>query len=463
MPLHQADAGSVASQSTTPIDRASQSVKSPASIDGRGDRDLQRRFLACLSMSVTHGVNKNVSHAKTMGMSEFLIINDDQWSILLMSFFIGMIFSTLATATWFSDTRSNRIQTYLCASSIASGLVTASIGFTPYLPAEMSRHAWIWLIATRGIQGLCEGFSTVVFIQHCSSMFHTSKIGSKSIGLSSLPIISATIGAIYASAMFHFRTNKLFNWQMLYFGKGIFTIALSLVIWTTQAATASEIKLLNEETGEVKAVCRSLRHICEKSAAWHWLLVNFCLGVPLTTLLLYAPQLVQGLGFSSDMANILTVFPYVAALAIFQVQLLVDMGGGGLSCLIAIQFVGFVIYRAAVPQNSRLLQVIAYLATILMTCTLCTTTALLTKKYGSQFHSKDRQRLGFCSIALSQSTGLMTSWTFRGNGSLNNDLAIVSIAVAFLISCLQSGDLGFGETKAQNEKAREDSRARRHT
>lgn len=419
----------------------------------------QRIYLAMLSMAVMHGINKNVAHAKTMGMSEALSIDDDQWSTLLMSFFFGMIFSTILTAICCKQKSTDRILAYACAVSISSGCVTTSVGLTLYLPGS-TRYVWIWLVVTRAVQGLCEGSFAVCMLRYCSLVYDADRIGRRIIILLSIPAVAAAIGAIYASAMIHVNTSRFANWQVLYFGKGLATVVLSGVIWTFLGCVSTKSVIpvpfdLNDD--EERHVWHTMKRLCRCPAAWQWILINFALSVPSTSILLYAPQLVMGLGFNSELANVLTIFPYVMALLMFLLHLYVNLNGGGLQILIAVQFVGFVVYRSATPQTSKMLQIIGYSATILMTCSLGTTNVLLAKRQGVNFSLQDRRWLGLCSIVLSQSTGLLTSWTFRGHGSFNNDLAIGAIIVAFLASCLDWAGFVQGKVMMRSEKSREQS------
>ncbi|KAH6639156.1 major facilitator superfamily transporter [Boeremia exigua] len=150
-------------------------------------------------------------------------------------------------------------------------------------------------------------------------------------------VAGAFSGSI-AYGIFHIKTSTLYNWQLLFVIEGELTILLGVISWFWLPRGPEEAWFLCESDRQYVAT-RVLSDIttssCDTDAStkpklskrdvketikdwklWYVLVFNICASVPSQAFSVFLPLVVQGLGYSSLQANLMSVPPYVCGATI---------------------------------------------------------------------------------------------------------------------------------------------------
>uniref|UniRef100_A0A8H7NPM6 Major facilitator superfamily (MFS) profile domain-containing protein n=1 Tax=Bionectria ochroleuca TaxID=29856 RepID=A0A8H7NPM6_BIOOC len=148
-------------------------------------------------------------------------------------------------------------------------------------------------------------------------------------------IAGAFAGAI-SFGIFHLKSGSLRNWQYLFIIEGVLTCAVAIMAWfmlpsgpgSAWFRTAEERKFATErmqrdtalyirhEYGEDgleqdRLTRRDIVEALKDWKLWFVLVFNICASVPTQAFSVFMPLVVQGLGYSSIEANLMTIPPYV--------------------------------------------------------------------------------------------------------------------------------------------------------
>ncbi|VUC37149.1 unnamed protein product [Clonostachys rosea] len=148
-------------------------------------------------------------------------------------------------------------------------------------------------------------------------------------------IAGAFAGAI-SFGIFHLKSGSLHNWQYLFIIEGVLTCVVAIIAWFMLPAgpgsawflTAEERKFATErmqrdtalyirhEYGddgleEDRLTRRDIIEALKDWKLWFVLVFNICASVPTQAFSVFMPLVVQGLGYSSIEANLMTIPPYV--------------------------------------------------------------------------------------------------------------------------------------------------------
>lgn len=445
-------------QTSVPLITASDSCYAPPDTlveEVKSIKSLDLRLLPPVwLMGMMHGFNKNVSHAKTMGMSAHLQISDDQWSLLLMTYFIGFILTSAAILFYLQNSRVNTLR-HLCTYTFCSGLVTGLNVLAPRLSA-LGIEPWTVFAFTRFAQGVLEGAYSPHVITYLLQFYSRKQLSDRMWLFFLVPALSSALGAVYAYAMIHISHGKLLNWQWLYLVESLFTVILSLCchlvlpsrprrlvsVCEAESKALSPSQITSQRAAEYRNMSdlRELWYLIRQPAAYTWMLLDIALGIPATTLLLYLPQLILRLQFSQARANLLTAFPHLFA-AVALVCVIQNTNRPDPKHMIIViflfQIIGFGIYRLTFLRTNLALQNLAYASTFLMALGIGTTNVLAAKHYGMAIQS-DRHRLMLNALGtvLINFTGIITSWTFRAQSFSSDNMTIVFVVLGFVVSII---------------------------
>lgn len=425
-----------------------------------GDRQLEREkhlrvfdrlLLAPLfTMAMLHGFNKNVSHAKTMGFHSALGIDDNHWSILLMTFYLGFIASTVIVVMCFRKTGSI-ILWCLCAATVLSGLVTmanAAVVTNDFL------KAWMWVAMTRFIQGSCEGVFSAMMVTYLIQFYKSTQLANRMLFFFLVPGLSSSVGALYAFACVHWTHVEMSNWQVFFTGEGLLTVVTGIISFLILPKSVEQtLPSTGAPTNDPDTSSRSakgfapehvsvanLYSLIHNPAACNWMLIDVALGAPATMVFLYLPQIIMRIGFSIEQANLMTCFPYLFAVTalILLIRIANDYSKANIIAFIfGLQSLGFGLYRLTFLSQSRYTQYIAYSSTFLMTLGIGTTNVLAAKHFGPLIKSNEQRLfLNTLGVGLINTTGIITSWVFRSQSFRSEEMTIVFVVLGLLASVL---------------------------
>lgn len=150
-------------------------------------------------------------------------------------------------------------------------------------------------------------------------------------------------------------------------------------------------------------------------AAYAWLSIEICLGVPLQSVSLFLPQIVGRLGYSSVKTNLYTVAPNVVG-AVVLLLLAFSSDHAKLrfpfiALGFALTFVGFLVY-ATVDVEAQLR--VAYFACFMMTWGTAAPSVLLSTWYNNNIaHEGRRVALTSVGVPVANLMGVVSSNIFR--------------------------------------------------
>lgn len=423
------------------------------------------RLLAPLFvMAMFHGFDKNVSHAKTMGFKLALKIDDNQWSTLLMTFYLGFMISTILIVIYVRKTGA-AILKYLCAISVIAGLATMSNAVVITIPLS---RPWIWITMTRLVQGLCEGAFSAMMVTYLLQFYTTTQLANRMILFFLVPGLSSATGAIYSFACLHLTNGSIMNWQLLFLGEGACTILVAILTYwilpgsvrratfVTGEHTKLSLKLINRSADfSPESISFSqLVTLLRNPVARNWMLIDIALGIPATMVFLYLPQIILRIGFSTKATNFMTAFPYLAAvLALFFMIRQVNSYSKSnmIAVVFALQTLGFGVYRLTFLHSNQYLQYVAYASTFLMALGIGTTNVLAAKHYGPLIKvNEQRLVLNTLGVGLINLTGVITSWVFRSETFRSDEMTIAFVAMGLLTSVFGEWTIKEHEQRSHN-------------
>lgn len=242
--------------------------------------------------------------------------------------------------------------------------------------------------------------------------------------------IAYAFGGLLAFGTFQIEGGALTSWRYLFALEGGLTICMSILAFFLLPYSAAHAKFLTEEEKKLayhriqvdsssvvneKFVFRDAIAILKEPTSWVILGIEICLGVPLQSVALFLPQIVQRLGYETVKTNLYTVAPNITGAVMLLVLGFASDYTRWRFPFVALgfffTFVGFIIYAAIDVENS--LQV-AYFACFVMTWGTSAPSVLLDVLYNNNIaHEGRRVMLTSIGIPLANLMGLVSSNIFR--------------------------------------------------
>lgn len=388
-------------------------------------------------MSIFNGFNKNVSHAKTMGMDAYLFITHDQWSVLLMDYYIGYFLGMLIIVLFCRNCGPS--SAFLCQVVIMSGVCTMSNAFADFLP----RHQrWIWISMTRYFQGMFEALFSILLIAYISRHHGKSELASFMPLHLMVPAVSSCLGAIYARGMVEIQIAAFASWQLHFIIWGGSSIIIGIICFLSLNKSSYSPEVQNSEVTEKNLSLQqksiSLRRLFVHPIALIWMVSSFISGISANILLLFMPQMFAKAGFSLKDSNLLPTFAYLTALLSLILLLSRAAAYDRIHAMIALyscQLSGFLMYRTSLALRDSFMAQEIQLASLLMAAGIGSQTVLAAKEYGSRFRDEGELLavntvvVGFFNLG-----GVLMSWTFRVDHFLAENLACGLVSLGFALS-----------------------------
>ncbi|KAF6802252.1 allantoate transport protein [Colletotrichum sojae] len=313
---------------------------SEAAISRRINRKMDIALLPLLSLLyLFNGLDRgNVGNAQTQGFTTDIGAAPDDLNLAVSLFFITFVLfqpPSAAIGRWLGAKH------WIPIMMVAWGIVTLVQAFIT------GRGA---LIATRLLIGAFEAGFYPTAVAYLSFFYCRYDLAVRvGIFYGQYAVAGAFSGAI-AYGVFHLRDGPLKNWQYLFIIEGALTVLFGVLAWfllpsgpgSAWFLTPEERRFAAErvrrdnapfvehaysENGiEEDRLCR--RDVVETLRdwkLWYILVFNICASVPGQAFSVFLPLVVQGLGYSSIQANLMSVPPYVCgALGLYAFALSSD-------------------------------------------------------------------------------------------------------------------------------------------
>jgi hypothetical protein len=131
--------------------------------------------------------------------------------------------------------------------------------------------------------------------------------------------------------VFRLRSERLYSWQYLFIIEGILTVLMAVVAWFWLPDSPGTAWFLDEEERllavariakdhagytpphgrngfeDIRLTNRDITETAKDWKTWYVLVFNICASVPNQTFSVFLPLVVQGLGYSSIEANLVSI------------------------------------------------------------------------------------------------------------------------------------------------------------
>ncbi|KAE8833427.1 hypothetical protein HRS9139_05246 [Pyrenophora teres f. teres] len=289
----------------------------------RVSRKMDIALLPFLSLLyLFNGLDRsNVGNAETQGFTTDIGATSDDLNFAVSVFFITFVLlqpPSAAIGRWLG----------------AKHWIT--VGWGIFTVAHAFIHGRSALIAVRLMIGVFEAGFYPTAVAYLSTFYSRYDLAVR-IGLfyGQYAVAGAFSGSI-AFGIFHLNDTRLKNWQYLFIIEGSLTILIALVAWFWLPRGPGSAWFLNSD--EQKFAVRRIqkdnisyvtheygidgverdrltkRDIVETAKDWKLFLLlifNICASVPSQAFSIFMPMVVQGLGYSSIQANLMSVPPFI--------------------------------------------------------------------------------------------------------------------------------------------------------
>ncbi|RYC56835.1 hypothetical protein CHU98_g9379 [Xylaria longipes] len=475
---HRSAADDVAScnkKSTDDVESVHENVAGETAhiIDPAAERALCRKFdfrllpvlaiMVCLALLLNHSIpyfgNKilmfnqylfnaldkgNLGNAKTAGLAEDLNFKSGQYNLIVGNF------------------KSSSSLMVVFAPPLA--LLGKKIGPSRMLPILMfsfgsftsATHNFSGIFALRFFLGAVESAFFPLVIFYLTTFYRRSELGRRLAIFYAASNIANAFSGLLAFGVFQIKSHLVDHpWRWLFIIEGALTALFAIFVFFYLPKSAAEARFLNEEE---KALAyhrihvdsssivneefnlREALQVFKRPSTYGFLLIEIArqlvtlamiVGVPIQSVALFLPQIVQRIVTDSIRVNLYTVAPNITG----AVTLLILAFSSDLLrirfpfiCLgFALSFTGFIIY-AAIDDVQRQIQ-LAYYSTFMMTWGTSAPSVLLSTWYNNNVaHEGQRLALTSVGVPLANLMGLVASNVFRDQDKPKYAPAIITTA-----------------------------------
>lgn len=241
--------------------------------------------------------------------------------------------------------------------------------------------------------------------------------------------IANAFSGLLAYGVFHIKSH-IEAWRYLFIIEGACTVLVAFFVYWYLPKSAYEATFLSEDekrlaytriqidsssiVGE-KFDLKDALQIFKMPATYGFLAIEICLGVPLQSVSLFMPQIVQALGYDTVKTNLYTVAPNIVGACVLLILAFTSdftrLRFPFIALGFALTFIGFIIFAAV--DIKRQIHV-AYFACFMMTWGTSAPSVLLSTWYNNNVaHEGRRVTLTSVGVPLANLMGVVSSNIFR--------------------------------------------------
>ncbi|KAF4993344.1 hypothetical protein FDECE_13459 [Fusarium decemcellulare] len=408
-------------------------------VDHIAERQLCRKFDVRLMpvlaiMYLFNALDKgNLGNAQTAGLSEDLNFKPNQYNLLISIFFVPYV---------------------IFAPPIA--IIGKKFGPARVLPVLMFTFGSMTLLAA-----CAQNFGGLFALRFFLGMAESGRgeLARRLAVFYAASNIANAFSGLLSFGVFQIKSDLLV-WRYLFIIEGAASVLFSGFAYWYLPLSAAEAKFLCEEEKSLafhrmqvdsssvvqeKFNLKDSLKIFTYPTTYCFLMIEICLGVPIQSVALFMPQIIQRLGYGTVKTNLYTVAPNVGG----AVMLLILAFSSDFLRIrfpfimlgFALTFIGFIIY-AAISDVQAQLQ-LAYYACFMMVWGTSAPSVLLSTWYNNNIaHEGRRVVLTSVGVPLANLMGLVSSNIFRENEKPKYPTALITTACFGACGCLIAGLLG---------------------
>ncbi|PIL29203.1 MFS general substrate transporter [Ganoderma sinense ZZ0214-1] len=393
------------------------------------------RILPVLAlMYLANALDKgNLGNAKTNGMEKDLHFKDGQYNTILSVFFVPYVIFSAPVAFVGKRYGPSRVLPVLMFIFGSMTLISASV------------KNFGGMMATRWILGMAESGFFPLVIYYLTTFYRRGELARRLAIFYAASNIANAFSGLLAFGVFHIKDSKIPAWRYLFIIEGSATVFFSVFAFFYLPKSASEATFLTEEERKIAFqriqqdsssivnepfVLKDALKIFTFPAAYAWLGIEICLGVPIQSVALFLPQIIARLGYGTIKTNLYTVAPNCVG-AVFLLLLAFSSDYARIrfpfiALGFLLTFIGFIIY-ATIDVQKQLH--VAYFACFMMTWGTSAPSVLLSTWYNNNIaHEGRRIALTSLGVPLANLMGLVSSNIFRNEDAPKYIPALITTA-----------------------------------
>ncbi|EQL02944.1 Major facilitator superfamily transporter [Ophiocordyceps sinensis CO18] len=363
----------------------------------------------------------NLSNAQTNGLGRDLGFKDGQYNLVVSIFFVPFVLFAPPLAMLskkLGPARSLPVMMFAFGSMTLLTAATRSFG---------------GLFAVRWFLGMAEAAFFPVVIYYLTTFYRRGELARRLAVFYAASNLASGFSGLLAFGVFHIRS-ELQAWRYLFLISPMRTALAFHRIQVDSSSIVAEDFNLGDSLS-----------IFTYPSSFAFLAIEMCLGVPLQSVALFLPQMVQRLGYSAVLTNLYTVAPSATG----AVMLLILAFCSDLTRLrfpfivlgYVFTFVGFVIYASIDRVETQLR--LAYSATFIMCWGTSAPSVILSTWYNNNVaHEGRRVTLTSVGVPLANAMGLVASNVFRDADAPKYLPALVTAASFGAAGALITAGLG---------------------
>ncbi|KAL0960727.1 hypothetical protein HGRIS_005752 [Hohenbuehelia grisea] len=262
----------------------------------------------------------NLGNARVAGLQKDLKLTNHQYSICLTITFIPYILAELPSNLLLKIVGPNRLIPTLLT---LWGIVTTLQGLV---------HNYAGLLACRFFLGLFEGGLIPGVVLYLSLFYPRERLQRRvSLVFASSSLAGAFSGLLAAGIVKLSGHGGKPGWAWIFFLEGLFTVLFGVLIFFIMPASPTDCRMLNEaeknyvlqrlrdngaiyeESDHKQSTSREVFKSCLSPHVIFASLGSLFQGIILYSLSYFAPSIIQGLGYSANSAQLMSVPPYAVA------------------------------------------------------------------------------------------------------------------------------------------------------
>ncbi|OAX81789.1 hypothetical protein ACJ72_03867 [Emergomyces africanus] len=421
--------------------------------DHKAERALCRKFdvrlLPVLAiMYLFNALDKgNLGNAQTDGMSDDLNFKDGEYNLLLAIFFVPYVI--------FAPPISMLGKKYNPARVLP--ILMFSFGLMTLLSATAKNFSGIF--ALRWFLGMAESAFFPLVIYYLTTFYRRGELARRLAIFYAASNIANAFSGLLSFGVFRIENTPLESWRYLFLIEGAASVLFAGFAFWYLPLSASQAKFLNEQEKALafhriqvdsssvvdeKFNFREAIRIFKQPISYVFLGIEMCLGIPLQSVALFMPQIIQRLGYTTVKTNLYTVAPNCTGAVMLLILAFTSDWARIRSPFIVLGFVltftGFIIYAAIDDVEAQLK--LAYYACFMMTWGTSAPSVLLSTWYNNNIaHEGRRMMLTSVGIPLANLMGVVSSNIFRARDKPKYEPALITTAAfgatgATLVACL---------------------------
>ncbi|KAI1990842.1 hypothetical protein LOZ54_002348 [Ophidiomyces ophidiicola] len=390
----------------------------------------------------------NIGNAQTDGLSKDLDFKPGQHNLLLSIFFVPYVIFAPPIAMIGKRFGPARVLPILMFIFGSMTLISASA------------HNFGSLFALRWFLGMAEAAFFPLVIYYLTTFYRRGELARRLAIFYAASNIANAFSGLLAFGIFQIRSSKLKGWRYLFLIEGACTVIFACFAFWYLPHCPADATFLNQPEKDLafhrihvdsslvvneKSDLREALEIFKQPTSYAFLAIEICLGVPIQSVALFLPQIIQRLGYDTVKTNLYTVAPNCTG----AVMLLLLAFSSDAYCLrspfIVLGFLltptGFMIYAAIEDVKAQIK--LAYFACFMMTWGTSAPSVLLSTWYNNNIaHEGQRILLTSTGVPVANLMGLVSSNVFREADMPKYKPALITTGAFGAVGAILSGLLG---------------------